>query len=181
MINLIPNKEKKRKVKDFYFRLLVMFLVVLSFSILIATVAILPAYFLSSVKKNLINTKLEAQKNEPTPLLDQKVLATVQDLNNKLNLVEKTKVEKYIVSQKVISEIMLKKMPDIKILEIRYQNDPTKGKVVSINGTAPSRERLLLFRRALEDNVAFKKVDLPISNFVKGSNIKFYLSLIPDL
>ena len=180
MINLIPNEEKKAKVKDFYFRLLVTFFVMQGVSVLIATIGILPAYFLSSAKKNLINTKLAMQQNEPVPLLDQKTMATIQDLNNKLDLVEKNKSNKYIVSQKIINEIVLEKMPDIKIATISYQSDSTKGKTVKISGLAKSRERLLLFRRALEDNTAFKTVDLPISNFVKGSDIQFYLSLIPS-
>ena len=180
MINLIPNEEEKKKVKDFYFRFLVMFFTVLGFSILIASASILPAYFISSVKKNLINTKLEIQKNEPIPSPEQTTLAIVEDLNNKLSLIEKTEVNKYIISQKIIKEIMAEKMPDIKITGILYQNNLTKGKIININGTAPNRERLLLFRQALENNIAFKKVDLPISNFVKGSNIKFYLSLIPS-
>jgi hypothetical protein len=71
-------------------------------------------------------------------------------------------------------------MPDIKITQILYDNTVAKGdKKVNIQGTAPSRERLLIFRQALEGNPAFKKVDLPISNFVKGSNIQFSLSLTP--
>lgn len=179
MINLIPNKEKKKKVKDFYFRLLVMFFAVLGFSILIASVSILPAYFLSLAKKNLVNAKLEIQKNEPVPPPSQETLDTIKNLNNKLSLVEKNKSNRYIISQKIINEIMLEKMPDIKITRINYQNDTIKGKTISLNGTAESRERLLLFRKALEDNVLFKKVDLPISNFVKGSNIRFYLNLVP--
>src|SRR3989338_2113019 len=157
MINLIPNEEKKKKVKDFYFRFLVMFFTVLGFSILIASASILPAYFISSVKKNLINTKLEIQKNEPIPSPDQTTLAIVEDLNNKLSLIEKTEVNKYIISQKIIKEIMAEKMPDIKITGILYQNNLTKGKTININGTAPNRERLLLFRQALENNIAFKK------------------------
>ena len=76
--------------------------------------------------------------------------------------------------------IILKKMSNIKITDISYENDPLKGRKVSIEGNAPSREILLLFRRALEDDVLFKQVDLPISNFVKGSDIKFYLNLIPS-
>ena len=71
-------------------------------------------------------------------------------------------------------------MSSIKITEILYQNDPQTGERINISGKAPNREVLLLFRRILEDNTAFSKVDLPISNFVKGSNIKFYLNLIPS-
>lgn len=179
MINLIPNEEKKKKVKDFYFRLLVVSFTILSISVLVASVSIAPAYFLSSVKKNLINTKLETQKNESMPSLDQTSLAVAVDLEKKLNLIEKVKVDKYLVSQKIINEIMLEKMSNIKINRITYQNNATKGKTVSINGTAGSREHLILFRKALEDSILFEKVNLPISSFVKGSNIQFSLSLTP--
>jgi|SRR3989344_4831135 len=179
MINLIPNEEKKKKVKDFYFRLSIVFFVALGFSMVVACVAILPSYFLSSAKKNLINTKLETQKKEPVTLLDQETLATVSNLKSKLKLIEDSKQNEYLISEDVISKIVLKKMPDIKITEIVYSNTPAKGKMITVNGTAPSRERLLLFRQALEDDSAFKKVDLPISNFIKGSNIRFSLNLIP--
>ena len=75
---------------------------------------------------------------------------------------------------------MSEKMPDIKITQIQYRNESIKGKTISISGVASSRDRLLLFKRELENNIAFKKVDLPISNFVKGSNIKFSLGLTPS-
>src|SRR3990167_1469226 len=172
MINLIPNEEKKKKVKDFYYRLLVTAFAVFGFSILIAGVAMLPAYFLSSVRKNLINSKLETEKNQSIPSPDKETLTVVEDLSKKLDLIEKSRNSRYLVSQKVINEIMSEKMPDIKITQIQYRNESIKGKTISISGVASSRDRLLLFKRELENNIAFKKVDLPISNFVKGSNIK---------
>lgn len=179
MINLIPNKEKKDKVKDFYFRLTVVSLMVFGFCVLVATASILPSYFLSSVKKNVIDTKLEMQKSEPLPAVDPSTLTVVTDLNSKLNLIENAEKNKYIVSLKIINEIIAEKMSDIKITQISYDNTTVGGKKISIRGEALSRDRLLLFRRALENNPAFKKVDLPISNFVKGADIQFSLSLIP--
>jgi len=166
--------------KDFYLRLVTVFFVMLSVSLLIASVAILPAYLLSFTEKTLIDAKLELQNSEPIPLLDQDTLAVIKDLKNKLNLIENIQQNKTTFSQKVINEILLKKMPNIKITEIYYENNPQTGEKININGRASSREVLLSFRRALEDNLSFSKVDLPISNFVKGSNIKFYLSLIPS-
>ena len=180
MINLIPNEEKKKKVKDFYYPLLVTAFAVFGFSILIAGVAMLPAYFLSSVRKNLINSKLETEKNQSIPSPDKETLTVVEDLSKKLDLIEKSRNSRYLVSQKVINEIMSEKMPDIKITQIQYRNESIKGKTISISGVASSRDRLLLFKRELENNIAFKKVDLPISNFVKGSNIKFSLGLTPS-
>lgn len=184
MINLIPKTEKKEMVKGFYYRLVVLFLATLGVSFLIASISILPSYFLSSTKKNIVNAKLQTQKNEPVPLPDQKTLETIKDLNNKLSLIEKKEADKFIVSNRVINSIILKKMPSIKITDISYdnssRNESGQSRKVSIQGTAPSREVLLLFRKALEDDANFKSVDLPISNFVKGFDIKFSLNLIPS-
>ena len=165
--------------KEFYLRLVAVFFVMLSISFLIASVSILPSFLLSYTEKNLIDAKLESQKEEVVSVPDQNTLMTIKDLKNKLTLVENIKKDGFF-SQKILNEIILKKMPVIKITEIFYQDNGKAGQKINISGQAPSREILLLFRRALEDDVAFSKVDLPISNFVKGSNIKFNLSLIPS-
>ena len=178
MINLIPNEEKKVMIRDFYLRLLVVSFVIFAFAIFVASVAILPAYFISSTQKNLASEKLDIQKNESLPLVDQETATAIKDLKSKLILIENASKNKFVVSEKAINNILSKKMSDIKINQIHYdENDPVKGRVISINGTAPSRERLLLFRQALEESGLFAKVDLPISNFIKGSDIIFYLSL----
>ncbi len=179
MINLLPKKEKKEIAKSLYCKLLLLFLVTMSVSIVITSVSILPSYFLSSAKDKISDLKLNAQKNEPVPVPDQQTLLTIKDLKNKISLVDNSEKNKFIVSSKVINAVIIKKTPNIKITDISYSNDPLVGKKVSIQGTAPSREVLLLFREALESDVNFKQVNLPISNFVKGSNIQFILSLIP--
>jgi len=161
-------------------RFITMFIFVLGISLMITSVAILPSYLLSNVRKNLANEKLNTEKNLPEPEVNPKILSIVKDLNEKLVLIENAQSNKYIVSEKVINEIILKKMPDIKINGISYTSDPVIGKSISISGIAPSRERLLLFSRILSDDVAFKKVDLPISNFIKGSDISFNLKLTPS-
>ena len=180
MINLIPNEEKKKMSGDFYLRLLTLSFTMLGVSLLVASVAILPSYFLSSAEKSSIDMKLELQRNGSVALPDEDAQMVIKDLDKKLSLIENAKEKGPAFSQKVINEIILKKMSSIKITEILYQNDPQTGERINISGRAPNREVLLLFRRTLEDNTAFSKVDLPISNFVKGSNIKFYLNLIPS-
>lgn len=179
MINLIPNQEKKKMIRGFYYRLTVLILTMLSLSLFIAICALLPSYFLSYSKKNISIQKLEAQKAKSTPLFDQETSMVIKDLSSKINLLENIKNNKFSVSEKIIKTIILKKVPSIKITQISYENNLPEGKKVSIRGTAPSREVLLLFRKALEGGPSFRSVDLPISNFVKGFNIQFYLSLIP--
>ena len=177
MINLIPNHEKKKKVQDFYFRLGVVSVAALASAALIAVVSILPSYFLAEVEKNVAFSRLETQKNEPVPDVDQDSLKVMEEIERKVKLVETAGKDGYVVSEKVVDQVLLHKMSDIKIHRITYENTPAALKKIGVYGIAPNRERLLLFRRALEDDVTFKSVDLPISNFIKGSNIEFYLNL----
>lgn len=180
MINLIPKEEKKKMITDFYYKLAILFVVMLDFCILVAFFSILPSYFISSIKYSLISAKLENQKLEPLSPLGEESLALVKDMDKKLILVENFEKNKFLPSVKVIDAILLKKTSDIKITQILYENDGTNGRKISLTGIAPSREVLLLFRQALEDSSSFKDVVLPISNFVKGSDINFFLSLTPS-
>jgi len=180
MINLIPIEEKRKIVLSFYSRLIIVLFFMLGLGVIVASFAILPSFFISYVKKDIANDKLNSQLKEVIPKLDEETISVLNSLNSKLDLIEKNKENKYIVSQKVIKEIVSRKMPGIKINRIFYETDSINGGKVNINGVALSREQLLLFRQSFEDYAIFKKVDLPISNFVKGSNLQFNLNLIPS-
>lgn len=181
MLNLTPNQEKHKIKRDFYLRLIIVFFVTVGLAVITSAVSIAPYYVFSTQKKVFSEQRLESQKNEPLPVFDDKTNKIVEDIDFKLGLMKDMgKDDKFIVSQKVINEIVLKKMPDIKITSISYDNTSLKGKILSIKGTASSRERLSLFKTSLENNINFQKVDLPISNFIKGTNIQFSLTLIPS-
>jgi hypothetical protein len=178
MINLIPIEEKKEIRKDFYYRFLTTLFIMFSFLIFILLVLISPTYLTSYEKKISNNEKLKNQKNEVIPEIDQKAVESIKTLDARLALLLEARKNKYVFSQKVISEIIFQKVPGIKIDSFFYQNDPVDNKKVTITGIAQNREQLLLFRQALENDSSFKNVDLPISNFVKGRDIKFNLNLI---
>ena len=181
MINLVPITEKKRMLREFRLRVLVVSMFALGVVFLSASVSILPSLFFSSIKKNLAGDKINAQMQTPSQEVSAETGQAIAKLDAKLKLIENMEASpKFLVSLRVINEIVLKKTPNIKITKISYQNNPGEEKKISINGVAGSRDRLLLFRQTLEDNPTFKTVDLPISNFVRGSNINFFLNLIPS-
>jgi len=180
MINLTPKEEKKKMAVDFYCRLAILLLLMGSFTALVALLAILPAYFMSSVKNSIAETKLETQKQSPLPALGEQSLTEVKGINNQLSLVENAEKNKFLVSERIVNAILLKKTPGIKITQIVYQKNEAQGKKVSLTGIASSRESLLLFEQALEADSAFQNVDLPISSFVKESNLQFNLTLTPS-
>ncbi len=180
MINLIPNEEKKVMIKNFYYRLVIVVLFALGIVMFIASIVLLPSYFISSVKERSFNKSLNAEIAKEIETINQQNLSIVSALDYKLSLLEKSSRGKFILSEKVINEILLKKISNIKITQIYFENNATEGRKINISGTATSRERLSMFSHALENDPLFKKVDLPISNFIKGSNIRFSLSLIPS-
>ncbi len=122
--------------KDFHYRIVFLFLLMLNFCILILAVSVLPSYFISSVKDSGVSTKLALQKGEKLPTVGEESISAVQDMNNKLGIVEKAEAGKFLLSDKVINAIVLNKRPDIKITKISYENNPTLGRTISITGTA---------------------------------------------
>lgn len=177
MINLIPTEEQKKITKIFYLKLIVVFFLLLAFSMFVASVSLIPSYFLALNKERIAESKLEIQKSETIPQLDTDTVALIKEIDGKMKTIENSIKNKFLVSEEIINQIIASKMADIKITRISFDGNVATDKKVSIYGTAPSRERLLLFRRSLEENPKFTKVDLPVSNFIKGENIEFYLSL----
>jgi hypothetical protein len=178
MINLIPKEDKKKMTMAFYWRLFALFLVMFSFAIFLGSIALLPAYFSSTTKDSITELKLDMQKNDIVPTLGQESLSTIEDMNSKLSLVENAEKNKFPISKNVISDILASKTSDIKINQILYTDaSTTQSREITILGTAPSRESLLSFEQALENNPAFKNVNLPISSFIKDSDLQFNLTL----
>jgi hypothetical protein len=102
MINLISTEKKKKNLIDFYYRFAIIVFFAIGILVGLTSILILPSYILTSSKKNLINQKLEIQKMETIPKLDEETLLILNSLNSKLDLIEKIKNNKYIVSQKAI-------------------------------------------------------------------------------
>ena len=102
----------------------------------------------------------------------------IKDLDTRLAILEKSRKNKYIFSENVIDKILSNKVSGIKIKSIFFEKDDISGGNIVISGIAENREILLLFRRTLEKDPSFENVDLPISNFVKGRDIEFNMSLI---
>ena len=177
MINLLPVEEKKRIATEYHFRIFTFYLYVAGFCFLIGIIGVLPAYLLSSIKENLAEIKWENLKNLPQPKPNQETKNAVKDINFKVSKIEITEKAKFLVLENAFDKVLFDKMSDIKITSINYKKDEAGLKTISLQGIAPNRERLLLFRQMLEADKSFSKVELPISNFVKGANIDFSLDL----
>jgi len=179
MINLISIQKRKKMRKEFFMRFATVVFVMLGVSFFIAAIALLPAYFSANIKLNITKEnlkKFQADLLSPEELI---VLETVDSLDKKLKLINNSAGSNYIVSERVIDSVILRKTNAIKINRIDYKSAFSGEREILVLGGADSRDSLLDFRIRLERDPNWEKVDLPVSNFVKGSNIKFSLTLIP--
>lgn len=179
MINLIPSQEKKIISKAFYLRFVVVTFWVFTILMLLSSIILLPSFFYSNLKKGLVLDQIELQKRNPPVELEQGAETLVKDLENKLTLMQKFQNDKFLISDKIINKIQTKQNENIKITEINYVNDKTKGKTLELRGVAVTRDDLLFFKNNFDKDPDFKKIELPISNFIKSNNIQFNLILTP--
>ncbi|MCX6753178.1 MAG: hypothetical protein NTW62_02440 [Candidatus Nomurabacteria bacterium] len=178
MINLLPTEEKKRILNEYRFRVLTFSFYMIGVCFCIAGIALLPSYFLVSLKENIANQKFIYITSLPVSQPDKETMGVIKDINTKISTINDIETKKFLVLENAFDQVILQKMPDIKIIELGFNINKDGAKEISVRGFAPNRERLLIFRQALESDSSFVKVDLPISNFVKEKNINFNLTLI---
>lgn len=153
----------------------------LSFSLLVAMLAMVPAYFSTSLQVKASKEVLARQQNNTPSEEELKVVNQVKSLEQKLDFVNTGNDNNYVFSEEILDSLLLKKTNRIKIDEILYESSQREDqRKVIVRGQATSRESLLDFRVSLERDPKWQEVDLPVSNFVQGANINFSLTLLTD-
>lgn len=176
VINVLPKQDKRNIKKIYWARFTSTLLNILSLMIILTIVLLFPSYFYSKNKESMADQKL-AQFNQENPSneinnLDQ----MIKDINkNMLFLKEAT--PKYLFSDKILKEILALKTEGIIYTQISYSKKNADLTILEIKGKAKDRTALKNFKIILDNNSDYKKVDLPISNFIEKENLDFIISI----
>ncbi len=175
MINLLSPQYKIEITRNYYMRLgivSVLFVIVL---VLVAVVFLIPSYIAVSTEEKVKKDELTQLAQSRDPELD-KISASIQSINGKLAVFSEPYVQASFPKE-ILAPILQIDVPGITIYEFFYTVvEPTK-KTISIRGDAVSRENLLTFTEQLEKTGLFEKIDVPISNLLRGDNVSFGLDL----
>jgi len=175
MSNLLPPETKKEITKEQHLRTAVVGLFLLAVLLVVSVVWLTPAYILSKNKYDITEKELNAIKKEISSVQLEDSIILIEDINNKLAvLTEGIPLENH--AHNIIIDILEHKKDNIKITDIIYDKSPTEIRVL-LNGEAFNRESLSSFVREIEKNELFSRVELPISDFVKETNLDFSLTL----
>ncbi|MFA4890626.1 MAG: hypothetical protein WC587_03300 [Candidatus Paceibacterota bacterium] len=177
MINLLPIENKILVKKEYLKRLVLVFGF---FSLITAAIAVLLLVFLLFLvdkEKNDYEEYFTLQQKHLSFLNEEEVVSFVNEINSKVKFFEENGKKEKKASEiiKIITETKTKGIL-INYFSLSVGLPAQAGKI-SFNGTAKTRNELLSFVESLKKEQVFKKVDSPISNFLKESNVKFNVSI----
>ena len=169
---LIPLAERKRLHREYYLRVTVVSVVAISCALLIGAASLFPAYirawFDHYAAQGAIATVRGADSSD-------KALNAAKSELGADNLLVTTLAadEQPRFSDLVRSITAVRRSVTVESFSMQYAG--TKTVSVALSGLAPARDDLLSFKSRLEAAFPGTKIDIPIGQLAKSSNIPYSL------
>lgn len=177
MANLITEKQKIIVKREYYVRLVTVFLFFPVTLLGVFILAYIIPYYLSLVNKDLIVMEqfrpvinVENKEN-----VGKSLTQIVNQTNDELRALEVYNLAN-IAPSVYFNKIISNKNSDIQITKLSFSNTG-KDQGLFVSGVARNREGLVDFIEDLKFKAGFAGVDSPISDFAKDSNIAFTLNI----
>lgn len=174
MINLLPAQEKKDVLIRKKLKLVLIFETGLLF-FLISTLLIffsIQIYLGGEINSKKIAISQREKEVETNVILSFQ--QEIKELNTKLEQVA-VFYEKQVYLNDLLKEVFQKLPPGSYLTSFSFVKDLGQDKI-NLVGFSPTREKLLDFKKTLEADSRFDKVNFPPGNWVSSSNVDFYLS-----
>lgn len=176
MINLLPLEEKKKTRAEYRLRLGALVALAVALLLLASLILLFPVYLLTLSKYQFASDKFVKLESEQGRTEQEKELNTqINEVNKKTNLFLK-EYNKQAVFSEIVTKIIETKGNTIRIQNIFYETSPGRERLV-ISGRADDRDLLALFIENLKKDPFFTTVDIPISSYIKSTDIDFSVIL----
>jgi Tfp pilus assembly protein PilN len=173
MINLLPVEEKKFLEKEYKRRRLAVRLIVGIVLVVLTFVVLAPSYMLARMKAEdqITNgARIIKKSNEA----DSKT-----KIENAKSIMKVLTPRSAVLSiTELVSILTTAKTENIKLKNISYNVQDDGSVNAIIQGIAKNRAALSVYSDALHQEKRFSKVDFPVSNFAKDSNINFSFTVV---
>lgn len=175
MPNLLPEDEKKKLFNDYRGKIISTSLAGLFLVVIVAIILLAPSYYLS-------HAKLEAEKvklgNLEQSLSYRESRNTEEELKKTEDFIEA--ISAYLQKKNLEKDFedSLSASPNgVAIYSLSWRSVSAVESEITISGLAQTREALLSFSKNLEKVKNFTKVDLPISNLAKETEVMFVVTV----
>lgn len=182
MSNLLPKKEKDEIAKLYKTRFISVALFSLSALSLAGSVLLFPSYYSLESTENALIEKKNSYSGRETTGINGSLTTALTDVNARLAVFSDQNPASPIVHS-FIDPILSAKTSLVRITDLSFSADPknVKSAEVKISGTTSNRDALLEFSNALSRTSGVSNVSVPITSFLKNSDLMFTISATVDL
>lgn len=175
MLNILSTTEKKKVLLGYRLRLAVIAVFAVGALILSSLILLAPSYLLAVTKYNSQEEQLKILDKKYGGTGQEKELgAQIREINSKILLLSSGDMTTRLSPPQVILNIIKIKGPAIKIHGFTYDVTPVQERIV-LTANARDRDALAAFLETLKKDPTYTTVTLPISSYVKSTNIDFSL------
>ncbi len=178
MLNILAVEEKKKILTEYRLRLAVVSMFAIAALMFSSLVLLSTSYFLVVSKYNDTKSGLALiQEKDDRAGQEKDVNARIRAVNKNVDLFLKSDSTRTLTPSLIIMKILDIKGSAIKIVGFTYDTSSGQERIV-VTGTALHRDSLAQFVETLKKDPTFTSVDLPISSYVKSTNIDFSAVII---
>lgn len=174
---LLPEKEMRRLRREYRVRVFIFLLFFISCAITVGIGFLIPSYILSYNQEKESIKKIESiQKDREVSGIDN----ILKELSNSSDLLKKLKVdENPVIFSDIIKIVLNYKSGGVSIQAIQITKNTEASSTVEmiLQGKATTRERVLEFKKKLEQDERIVKVELPISDLAKSKDLVFSIRI----
>ncbi len=172
MINLIPPAARRVIIREYWTRVVSVWLLLASAAGIMVLILLLPTYLLISIKADVLNQEVAAASEK---IASYDISATdILKANRHAQLL--LNVQTPVPFYTLINDIEATAGPAIAINDFRFLRQGMND-TIQLAGQASTRQDLASFRDTLDGDERFLSVDLPISNLIKDRDILFSMTI----
>ena len=169
---LIPLAERKRLHREYYMRVTIVSVVAISCAIIVGVAALFPAYIRAWFDRYAAQGAVAAVRS--TANADKQLNAAKAELGSDNMLVTTLVADEQPRFSDLVRSIAAVRR-SVLIAGFSFAFADAKTISVTLSGVAPTRDDLLSFKARLEAAFPGTKIDIPISQLAKSSNIQYSL------
>ena len=173
MINLLPSGAKKGVRREYWLRVVTVWVLLLAVALLIGSLLLLPSYVLISAQVSVYEETANRVSAEVASYEDVST-ALVQANQQSIFIATESKQNSFSDLVTLFNSFETER---VNITDLQLSRTGVVVDVVQIDGTARDREALAQFRDELLADEAIASVDLPTSNLARAEDIPFSMTV----
>ncbi len=173
MINLLPQKAKKRIIREYYTRAISVWFLIFSAVVAIVSFLFLPVYILVSSQVEAFSKSI-SEASEKVREYDFSSQALTKATKDAQLIYEMEASQKITDLLSILSNFQNE---NLLVREYDFKRNGKNIEVVRLSGLAKTRQALVDFSEKLKKLDFVEVVDLPVSNLAKDRDLEFSLNL----